>query len=150
MSNGGFHKWHSNVADVESTDDLKANTTTTKMLGTSWNKTTAELSIIERVMLASIKAICDVLRLASPVTITGKIIFSKVCAPKLKWGEPLPNHIMKRRDEWIKNLQRRHFVTVPGCDVGLHTRVIPLYRFSDASSQAVCAAIHIISVCQHC
>ena len=86
--------------------------------------------------------------MASPVTITGKVIFSEVCARKLKWDESLPNDIMKRWDKWIKNLQQRHVVTVPRCVVGLHTRVMSLYGFSDASGQAVCAAIYITSVCQ--
>ena len=53
---------------------------------------------------------------------------------------------MRRWNRWISNLQWRQTVTVPRCVISLPKVTLSLHGFSDASSQAVCAAVYITSV----
>lgn len=81
----------------------------TKILGVPWNKTEDKLSIgfmkplgavsegplTKRKMLSAINDVFELLRIAAPVIITGKILYSEACLGKLKWDEEAPDNIRK-------------------------------------------------------
>ena len=173
MGKGGFtlHKWHSNAKLLEDcttdftapnqssltlTTDNEKEPRTTKILGIPWHKDEDTLQVCferclypaipltKRKILAAINGIFDVLGFASPITITGKIIFSEICLQKLGWDEQVPVDIQRRWEVWIKGLNNRHNISVPRCVVELKEAQLSLHGFSDASKRAVCAALYVV------
>ena len=83
----------------------------TKILGVPWSKTEDKLSIgfmkplgavsegplTKRKMLSAINGAFDLLGIAAPVIITGKILYSEECLGKLKWDEEVLDDICKPR-----------------------------------------------------
>ena len=160
MQEGGFslHKWHSNVPALEGVPQHKESDRedhTTRILGTQWDKLTDTVSVnfkpcysltdplTKRKMLAAINGVYDILGLASPVIITGKVIFSEVCSQKILWDEPLPNEIVEQWTKWINSLRAQPTVSVPRSVVDYNKRELSLHGFSDASNSAVCAAVYV-------
>jgi len=120
-----LHKWHSNVPEIEkqSKNELKitqANSTyakltvgtpphESKILGVPWNKVEDTFSrnfaktlngveegpLAKRNILSVINGIFDLLGIAAPVVIMGKILYSNVCLRKLNWDEEVPEDIFK-------------------------------------------------------
>ena len=141
LSEGGFslHKWHSNVAGLNSSEKPGEEETyakalvghkensETKVLGTLWNKTKDTLAVdfktclkvskplTKRKIISAIKSVYDVLGWSAPVTITAKLIFSEVCLLKLHWDEEVPNEVRRKWDAWVTSLQKAPTVTVPRC-----------------------------------
>ena len=80
---------------------------TTKILGTPWDKQSDTLSIdletclktakplTRRKMISLFNSVYDVLGWSAPVTIIARLIFSKVCLMKLHWDQEVPNDIQK-------------------------------------------------------
>ena len=91
----------------------------TKILGVPWNKTEDKLSIgfmkplgavsegplTKRKILSAINGVFDLLEIAAPVIITGKILYSEACLRKLKWDEEVPDDIRKPWKKWLKGLE---------------------------------------------
>ena len=87
----------------------------TKILGLNWDKNNDTISInfrakeantntiTKRNILSYVHSIYDLLGLASPVTIIGKVIFSKTCLLKLRWDEKVPVDIAQ---SWIKFVEQ--------------------------------------------
>ena len=116
-----LHKWHSNAEVLEdinhtttpncdlsiSTDNAKK-PRNAKILGTPWQKEKDTLQVsfegclypaiprTERMILAIINGVFDVLGVASPVMVLSKIIFSDICQRKLGWDEQVPIDIERR------------------------------------------------------
>ena len=81
----------------------------TKILGVPWNKAADTISVgfmkplgtmsdgplTKRKMLSAINGVYDFLRLAAPVTIPGKILYSEVCLRKLRWDQVVPDEIQR-------------------------------------------------------
>lgn len=115
MKNAAFelHKWHSNIAELESTEtDQTADQTFAKqqlgtlskeessLLGLKWDKLRDFLSITmptekadntKRGMLAKIARIYDSLEVASPLTLWGKLLYRDACNLRIGWDEQ-PSH----------------------------------------------------------
>ena len=127
-----LHKWHSNVASMESTvvekgreeeDGVKQRTNhdeklrnTSKILGIQWDKEEdllqmnfkscfqSDQPVTKRKMLAVINGILDLLGWVSPVSITAKILFSELCLEKVSWDENLPEDVQRRWNNDQKDL----------------------------------------------
>ena len=94
-----LHKWHSNdkSLEMESGPEPDNYSENSKILGMSWNKAQDTISInlwakearedriSKRNILSFVHSIYDLLGLASPITIIGKVIFGKTCLKKLRW-----------------------------------------------------------------
>ena len=48
-------------------------------------------------MLSAINGVYDLLGLAVPVTITGKILYSEVSSRKLRWDQVVPDEIQREQ-----------------------------------------------------
>ena len=148
MEKGGFtlQKWHSNVEELESISNETAkgdqdfNTkayseSTTKILGVPW----------EKKILAAINGVYDLLGWASPVMITGKILFSELCLRKVSWDEQVPDDIVRRWNQWAKTLRECTEIKVPRSVVTNKGQQISIHGFADASQLAVCAAVYVLA-----
>ena len=104
-----LHKWHSNVAELESTEsDPTADQTFAKqqlgastggessLLGLKWNKLRDLLSVTvptekaentKRGILAKVARIYDPLGVASPLTLCGKLLYRDPCNLRIGWDE---------------------------------------------------------------
>ena len=81
----------------------------TKITGVPWNKAEDTISVgfikplgtmsddplTKRKMLSAINGVYDLLGLAAPVTITGKVLYSEVCLRKLRWDQVVPDEIQR-------------------------------------------------------
>ena len=69
--------------------------------------------LTKRKILAAINSVYDLLGWASPVMITGKILFSELCLCKVSWDEQVPDDIVRRWNQWAKTLRECTKITVP-------------------------------------
>ena len=165
MKQGGFelHKWHSNIEALESNDKKtkcssnQESRTNGKLLGISWNKEVDTLTVnfqsclriseplTKRKILSAINGIYDLLGWASPIIITGKIIFSELCIRNSTWDKNVPEDIRKRWNLWVKSIQNHCNLTVPRSVVTKESNNVVLHGFADASKLAVAAAVYIVS-----
>ena len=169
-----LHKWHSNIQDLVengSADDPKASDNTyakltvgtepteTKILGIPWNERddsfTINLSectgnksgghLTKRKMLSKVNHIFDLLGIAAPVTIVGKLLYSEVCLQNLKWDEQVPSEVQRRWEKWLQSIKEHPSLTIPRSVVGCGATGVVLHGFSDASKLAIGAAIYALS-----
>ena len=97
----------------------------------------------KRMLLSAIYSIYDILGLASPVAIIAKLLYSEMFLRKFGWNEILPEDIIKRWKTWIKSVGRMNVYALPRCAIGIKHKGIFLHGFSDASKNAICAAIYV-------
>ena len=130
----------------------------TKILGVPWNKTEDKLSVgfmkplqavaegplTKRKMLSAVNGVYDLLGVAAPVVITGKILYSETCLRKLKWDEQVPDDIWRSWKKWLRGLEECPLLSVPRSVVNKDVTKIVLHGFSDASKLAVSAAIYAL------
>eukprot|EP00794_Sanderia_malayensis_P010114 gene10114-11147_t len=102
-------------------------------------------AVTKRKMLSIINGVFNLLGIVSPVIITGKILYSRVCLKKLSWDEELPSEIVEPWHKWIKCLAKTPTVSIPRSVVCDKVVKMVLHGFADASKQAVSAAIHIVA-----
>ena len=128
----------------------------TKILGVPWNKTEDKLSVgfmkplqavaegplTKRKMLSAVNGVYDLLGVAAPVVITGKILYSETCLRKLKWDEQVPDDIWRSWKKWLRGLEECPVLSDPRSVVNKDVTKIVLHGFSDASKLAVSAAIY--------
>ena len=100
-------------------------------------------------MLSVVNRMYDLLRLASPVIITGKILYRRVCLLKLKWDEEGPQDIKGEWNKWHNQentaMKRRPYIMVPRSVVKDKVEKICIHGFSVARklAVAVAAAVYI-------
>ena len=130
----------------------------TKILGVPWNKAEDTISVgfikslgtmsdgplTKRKMLSAINGVYDLLGLAAPVTITGKILHSEVCLRKLRWDQVVPGEIQRSWNNWLKGMEKCPSINVPHSVVSKDVRRIDLHGFADASKLAVSAAVYAL------
>ena len=97
----------------------------------------------KRMLLSAIYSIYDILGLASPVVIIAKLLYSEIFLRKFGWDKILPENIIKRWKAWIKSVGRMNAYTLPRCAIGIKHKGIFLHGFSDASKNAIFAAIYV-------
>ena len=131
----------------------------TKILGVPWNKTEDKLSIgfmkplgsvgegplTKRKMLSAVNSVYDLLGIAAPVIITGKILYGEACLRKLKWDEEVPSDIQRSWNKWLKGMENCPCLTVPRSVVDRDVTRIVLHGFSDASKLAISVAIYALA-----
>ena len=161
-----LHKWHSNARSLElenGLDTIIDNSVSNdqeghkaKILGMSWDKTQDNISIIlygkeaneikitKRNILSFVHSIYDLLGLASPVTILGKVIFSKTCLLKLRWDQQVPEDIAQEWVKYVHQLKRDPVLTFPRYIMANKATGIEIHGFSDASYTAICAMVYIV------
>ncbi len=115
-----FHlqKWHSNVENLEENERVTVLTTedeTTfakhqlgidipniKLLGLSWDKAKDTISVVmnkgvpaitKKGTLSHLAKVYDPLGLVSPTTLTGKLLFRKMCEASLSWDGEFPERL---------------------------------------------------------
>ena len=130
----------------------------TKILGVPWNKAEDTISVgflkplgtmsdgprTKRKMLSAINGVYDLLGLAAPVTITGRILHSEVCLRKLRWDQVVPGEIQRSWNNWLKGMEKCPSINVPHSVVSKDVRRIDLHGFADASKLAVSAAVYAL------
>ena len=89
--------------------------------------------------------VCDIPGLASPVIISGKILYSHVCLKKLSWDEEVPDEIREPWKRWIKCLTRTPSVSIPSSVINGEVVKMVLHGFLDASKLAISVAIYIVA-----
>ncbi|KAL9957559.1 hypothetical protein ACROYT_G039201, partial [Oculina patagonica] len=156
-----LHKWHSNVAELESTEtDQTADQTFAKqqlgtssggessLLGLKWDKLRDLLSITvppekadntKRGILAKVARIYDPLGLASPLTLCGKLLYRDACNLRIGWDEQLPSHLADKWAKWESRSPER--ITFARALVQYREPInsISLHVFGDASGLGVAA-----------
>ncbi|XP_028413677.1 uncharacterized protein LOC114536534 [Dendronephthya gigantea] len=122
------------VDDVQSGGDLVSELETFKKQSTI---------IMEKgKVLAAINGVYDLLGWASPVMITGKILFSELCLRKVSWDEQVPDDIGRRWNKWAKTLRECTEITVPQSVVKPMSQQISIHGFADASQDVVTTFQH--------
>ena len=155
LTEAGFelHSWHSNENKLENDVECK----TTKILGIPWNKESDQLSIdftacinngnkevITKGNLSAINSVFDVLGFSAPVTITGKILYSRLCLLKIGWDQQIPKELSDEWKHWIKALNNNRTISIPRSVASGKIIEVELHGFSDASKLAVCACIYVV------
>ncbi|XP_044176600.1 uncharacterized protein LOC122959344 [Acropora millepora] len=157
-----LHKWHSNVPELE-TGDVESCTEDqtfakqqlcqgggkSAILGLEWDKQRDTISVAvptekadatKREILANIARLYDPLGVASPLTLSGKLLYRDACNFKAGWDEQLPPNLAKRWASWESSLPE--LITIPRC-LAKHKEPVDsvaLHVFGDASGVGVAAA----------
>ena len=131
----------------------------TKILGIPWDTETDQFVIdfskcwneeqgflTKRKMLSVVNRVFDLLGFASPVMITGKILYSRVCLLKWRWDNEVPMEIHKDWRKWINLLKKKPCVKIPRSVVPEKVEIISLHGFADASKLVAAAAIYLQTV----
>ncbi|KAK3743580.1 hypothetical protein QZH41_001384 [Actinostola sp. cb2023] len=113
-----------------------------------------EKPFTRRGVLSIVNSVYDPLGLAAPVMIDGKKILQQLVAmgkrtndhAPLGWDDPLPEKFLNRWQGWKDDLLNLEGVSVPRCyrpkEFGAARRA-ELHAFSDASQDAVAAAVYL-------
>ena len=162
-----LHKWHSNERELETTQIEDGDSTSTfakqqlgtpeggdsSLLGLAWNKRQDTVSVTmptdktastKRGILAKLAKIYDPLGLASPLTLTGKLIYRAACDTKNAWDAPLPDALGRLWYKWDGELPAR--VETPR-SLAVHQEpieAIQLHAFGDASGNGVAACVYAV------
>ena len=84
-------------------------------------------------------------RIATPLVIAGKILYSELCSRKLKWGQEVAEDIEKPWRTWKKWLAECPSFSFPRSAVNQELEKVDLHGFADASKLAVSVAIYAIA-----
>ena len=166
-----LHKWHSNVKSLEESerlvpeltsnddettfakDQLGTSLPNAKLLGLSWDKVKDTLSVImgkeatattKRGALSHLAKVYDTLGLASPTTLTGKLLFRKMCEANIPWDGEFPEELQKPWRDRYENLPER--LEVPRTLTPFHQPMmsLDLHAFGDASKNGLAAVVYAV------
>ena len=134
---------------VEATDAAK-------VLGVSWNTSTDSLSIApflvpsqlflsKRMILSQVAKLYDPFGMASPWSITAKILIQKLWTATLDWDDPVPESLTSEARLALQLLQDVFSLTVPRC-LRNNSAYVPeeasFHMFADASPQAFSCVVY--------
>ena len=162
-----IHKWHSNEPELEPKNQSPSEISELtyaksqlagieqpdgKLLGVLWDRKHDTISVTltpdaepvtKRSILSKLARIYDPLGLASPTTLTGKLVYRSACDSKMPWDADLPEPLRKKWKEWNETLES---YTIPRSLASYHQPIqeITLHGFGDASSNGVCAVIYAV------
>ena len=158
-----LHKWGSNVRELEQTAEevneegrsyakKKLGTVSgeSSLLGLVWNKREDTIGIsfpsktadpTRRGILQKVARVYDPLGIASPVTLSGKVLYRDACDEKRGWDAKLSNELTKRWKRWEDDLPNQ--VAVPRSIPKHQEKIseIVLHAFGDASGKGVAAVV---------
>lgn len=128
-----LHKWHSNVAELELTEETETGDDLSYakqqlgikprecgLLGLKWNKLTDEVRVTipeevaqptKRPILGKVAKIYDPLGLIAPITLQGKLLYRDACKEKRAWDAPLSTPLGHQWHRWECSLPQH--VTCP-------------------------------------
>ena len=170
FAQGGFtlHKWHSNAAEldaVSSNQNSEIPETYAKqqlglpprgvgaLLGVSWDMENDAIDIrfpteraqpTKRSLLGKLSKVYDPLGLASPTTLSGKLVYRKACELKIAWDSELSEDLAKEISRWEEGLPPSITVPRPLTAHREKTTNIDLHCFGDASGRGVSAALYAV------
>ena len=101
--------------------------------------------LTKRKMLSAINSIYDLLGIAAPVVIVGKILYSKVCLLKLRWDQEVPKDVQQLWIKWFSSIKGHPVLSVLRSVVRTGLQKVVLHGFSNASKLAVATCIHAVS-----
>ena len=162
-----IHKWHSSTPELEpKNESLSEPGELTyaksqlggieqpdgKLLGVPWDRKQDTISVTlspdsepatKRIVLSKLARVYDPLGLASPTTLTGKLVYRSACDSKIPWDGTLPEPLQKKWKLWNETLQS---YTIPRSLAPYHQPIqeITLHGFGDASSNGVCAVVYAV------
>ena len=164
-----MHKWHSNVKELESAvsepvsieeetyvkEQLNASRREgATLLGLPWDKENDTIGVSfpqkadpsKRGILSRVARIYDLLGLASPISLGGKLLYRDGCDAKLNWDTNLPSKLMQNWIRWEERLPKQ--LTVPRSLAAYQEDIqsIELHAFGDASGKGVAAAVYAVVV----
>ena len=89
-------------------------------------------------------SIYDPLRLVSPVSVLGKMIYHDTCDNNTPWDKELPQDLRNSWNKWRGKLPRK--IEVPRSFVPYREAIqaINLHAFGDASGEGTCAAVYAV------
>jgi hypothetical protein len=139
-----IHKWHSNVPELEPKNQSPSEISELtyaksqlagieqpdgKPLGVPWDRKHDTISVT-----------LTPLGLASPTTLTGKLVYRRTCDSKIPWDADLPEPLGKKWNETLESY------TIPRSLASYHQPIqeITLHGFGDASSNGVCAVVYAV------
>ena len=146
-----LHKWHSNVLELE---DNQKDSDFSAILGVSWNKRLDTFAVkfpqtetdeTKRGVLRYLASIYDPIGIASPVTLTGKMmIYRSICDNKLGWDQPLSVDLQHKWRRWLNHIPEE--ITIPRSIALLDEEIqeITLHAFGDASKEGTSAAVYTV------
>jgi hypothetical protein len=82
----------------------------------------------------------------SCVAITAKILLQQCWTAKLKWDDPLPEHIRAPWEKWINDLIYLHYIQIPRSLICSQANEIQIHGFADASNVAAAAVVYVRSI----
>ena len=157
-----LRKWHSNVAELESTEtDQTADQTFAKqrlgtssrgessLLGLKWDNLKDVLSVTvprekaentKRGILKKIARIYDPLGVASPLTLCGKLLYHDACNLRIGWDEQMPSDLVAKWAKWESRSPERIAFIRALVQYQEPINSISLHVFGDASGAGVTAA----------
>ncbi|CAB3978871.1 Hypothetical predicted protein [Paramuricea clavata] len=168
LADGAFklHKWNSNERELEDAEKTSSECEQTlaktqlgvepnesKLLGLKWEKDKDTLSVVfpsdppattKRGMLSKLARVYDPLGLASPITVSGKMVYGDVCDTKASWDAELSGQSAQEWSMWEKRTPE--LVTVPRSLAKFQEDInsVTLHAFGDASTKGVSAAVYSV------
>ena len=123
------------------------------LLGLAWNKNKDTISIpisneevptTKRGVLTKVAKIYDPLGLASPLSLTGKMLYREACNLKCAWDQALPIDLGKKWKRWERELPERIATVRSLAEYQEPVTSITLHAFGDASGNGVAAATYAV------
>ena len=153
-SNSNNSETTSSYAQMMLNPDGKSNV---KVLGIPWHLENDELEfslenlvemvesddLSKRQLLKLTASLYDPLGMISPVILTLKALFQKVCKVGTSWDEPLNQECREEWKRWLRSARSCPTFKVPRCYSLKSRKEIMLVGFSDASEKAYAAAVYI-------
>ena len=109
---------------------------------------TPDTPLTRRKLLSSIATVFDPLGWIAPLTVCMKILFQRSWSVTSDWNDNLPADICTAFREWVQNLLKVEFLTIPRRVVVGNlddNRNYELHLFCDASEQAMATCVYIVS-----
>ena len=158
-----LHKWHSNVAELELTEETETGDDLSyakqqlgikprecRLLGLKWNKLTDKVGITipeevaqptKRGILGKVARIYDPLGLIAPITLQGKLLYRDACEEKRACDAPLSTPQEQQWQRWELSLPQH--VSCPRALISVKEPIedIKLHAFGDESGKGVAASV---------
>ena len=110
---------------------------------------TPDTPLTRRKLLSSIATVFDPLGWIAPLTVCMKILFQRSWSVTSDWNDKLPADICTAFREWVQDLLKVEFLTIPRRvvvdNLDDDNRNYELHLFCDASEQAMAACVYIVS-----
>ncbi|XP_015779794.1 PREDICTED: uncharacterized protein LOC107357669 [Acropora digitifera] len=104
----------------------------------------SETATSKREVLRNLAKVYDLLGLATPLTLQGKLIYREICNLKVPWDAQLSKQLVKKVGSWEQSLPIGVTVPRPVAHYREPVADLQLHAFGDASTQGVGAAVYAV------